>query len=219
MSVASKLQPVYYTSGVSGDWQGAAVYCLEYVPSFQLTPQDLPCSPELSGCRNIFGSLSDLSRTAVGRASPWYMLHLIVTCAMGLKLASRFVFRSPMEFCMKAVRLLLILYSSGTLGFRYEAGVMRFGWSQFCIYCVSHCLSTDIVCTYSFTVPVQFRWNMLAGRHEAALIWIFPVSLFPGRTTSRFCASMALLTDCTWRLMSATHQGQANQQRMLTTPF
>lgn len=148
------------------------------------------------------------------------MLHLTVTCAVGLKLASRFVFHSPMAFCMKAIRFLLILCSSKYSGIQYEAGVMRFRWSQFCNYCVSHCYHWYSLYLKFHYTPLQADKLACRGdRHEAPLICVFLVSLFPGRTTSRFCASMALLTDCTWRLTSATHQHQDNQQRMLTTPF
>lgn len=79
MSVASNLWTVYYPSGVCDDWQGVAVYCLEYLPSFQLTSQDLPCSPEVFGCSQPSRSPSEVSRAAVvTEHHPWYMLHLIV---------------------------------------------------------------------------------------------------------------------------------------------
>uniref|UniRef100_A0A3P9IF63 IQ motif and ubiquitin domain containing n=1 Tax=Oryzias latipes TaxID=8090 RepID=A0A3P9IF63_ORYLA len=46
------------------------------------------------------------------RASPWYIPHLMDTCASGFPLASRVVFHSFIEFPMKALRVLLMLYSS-----------------------------------------------------------------------------------------------------------
>ena len=45
-------------------------------------------------------------------ASPWYMPHLMLTWAIGFELASRVVFHISIEFWMKALRFLLILYSS-----------------------------------------------------------------------------------------------------------
>ncbi|KAF7648058.1 hypothetical protein LDENG_00162620 [Lucifuga dentata] len=43
-------------------------------------------------------------------ASPWYMLHLMVTCAMGLELVSSVVFHSCIEFLRNAISVLLALY-------------------------------------------------------------------------------------------------------------
>lgn len=45
------------------------------------------------------------------RASSWQIMHLTVTCAIGLKLAFSVVFPFPTEFLMKAFRALLILNS------------------------------------------------------------------------------------------------------------
>lgn len=49
-----------------------------------------------------------LQKSSGGRASPWCTPRVMVTCARGLRLASRLVFHSPVEFGMKALRLLLI---------------------------------------------------------------------------------------------------------------
>lgn len=43
------------------------------------------------------------------RASPWHIPHLMETCAVGLKLVSSVVPHIPIEFLMKALRVLLIL--------------------------------------------------------------------------------------------------------------
>lgn len=150
--VAPNLWPVYYTSGLLKGWQGTAVYCLEYVPSFQLAPQDLPWAPELLACRQLsWGLLRPRQDCCRDRASLWYILHLTVTCAMGLKLASRCVFFRPLEFC------------------------------KFKQWYSLHVTNWDILI---LSKGAGTCW----GTHEAPLICIFPVSLFPGRTSSRFCA-------------------------------
>lgn len=148
-SVAPDLWPVYYTRGYLKGWQGMAVYCLEYVPSFQLAPQDLPWAPEVLGCRQLsWGLLRPRQDCCGDRASPWYILHLTVTWAMGLKLASRCVFFSPLECCM----------------FKHWYSQTETFWF--------------------FKKEAGTCWAI----HEAPLICIFHVSLFPGRTSSRFCA-------------------------------
>lgn len=57
------LLPVYYTSRVS-DCQGVGVCCPDFVPSYQLTPQDLPDSLQVCDCdqlpRSVLGVLSCL---------------------------------------------------------------------------------------------------------------------------------------------------------------
>ena len=43
------------------------------------------------------------------RASPWLILHLMLTFAVGLEMASRVVFHSPTEFFLKALIVLLMM--------------------------------------------------------------------------------------------------------------
>ena len=46
------------------------------------------------------------------RASPWYMLHLMLTWAICLELASREVIQNLIQFLMRALSVLMVLYSS-----------------------------------------------------------------------------------------------------------
>ncbi len=45
------------------------------------------------------------------RVSPWYIPHLMLTLPIGLELTFGVVFHSPTEFLMKALSVLLMLYS------------------------------------------------------------------------------------------------------------
>ena len=63
-------------------------------------------------------------------SSLWYMLHLILTWAIVLELASRVVFHNPIEFLTKPLSVLLILDASSIQVSMYVALSHRFSCSQ-----------------------------------------------------------------------------------------
>ena len=64
------------------------------------------------------------------RESPWYVPHLMLTWAISFELARKVVFQSPIQYSMKTLGVLCILYGSKQSRFMCLALSCRFSCSQ-----------------------------------------------------------------------------------------
>ena len=69
---------------------------------------------ETTLCNDLDEGVQASSKQQGNRATPWYMLHLMLGWAIGLELASRVDFHRPIELLRKALSVLLICIAEST---------------------------------------------------------------------------------------------------------